>query len=191
MMNLRFGFRYAGVLAVFFVFSGFATCGLATGLYEPGEGVYLGVIQEGLDGTNVTAFQEVAQKDTTIFGCYVDITQALAVVNFSYYFTNWAGTVRQTVPNAGLLVVMEPKGCFTNFSVNWQPGSYYDTKTCELGYMLKSTEMPVFLTFAHEANGAWYEWSPAHPNDDLITEATYCQAWSNFATVVKTIAPNV
>lgn len=159
----------------------------AESLFKPGEGLYLGIIHSNMSSSYVETFVQDASKRAAVYGGYINFMQGVSASDFN----NWVTGVKSSSPGSGLFITMEPWGCFTNFFINWHPGNPCYDKTLLYAQQFRDTELPVFLSFAHEANGNWYNWSPAYANIDLISNSTYIVGWRNFASLIKSNAPNV
>ncbi|MDD2236957.1 MAG: glycosyl hydrolase, partial [Kiritimatiellae bacterium] len=156
------------------------------GTHEPLRGVYLAAFINGNSDTleEIEEFTEKAGKGVAVYGRFVDLYE-------NCYPAEWMERIHYNYPGAGVHLVLEPWMAFTNFyGANWAPGqpTYEQAKAFVDG--CATSGLPVFLRFAHEANGWWYPWCPASRATDVTTEQ-YIEGWRNFAQMVHERAPNV
>lgn len=72
------------------------------------------------------------------------------------------------------MVTIEPAGGFTGYS---------EDNVASLAILLNGVNIPVFLRWAHEMNGSWYEWGQQ--------PSLYIQSFRNAARIVRKYAGNV
>ncbi|MDD2237318.1 MAG: glycosyl hydrolase, partial [Kiritimatiellae bacterium] len=161
------------------------------GKFEPIEGVYLGVLlDQGGTMEEVEAFNDSAGKTHAVYAKFV-------ILQTDPFPWEWINTIHSNYPSAGIHLTLEPMIGFSNFYTEaaWQPGN----ETYDAAYSFvtncAAVQTPIFLRFAHEANGNWYPWHPEYSTKygitDTVTPETYIRAWQNFAEMVHTHAPNV
>jgi len=164
--------------------------------FEPVQGVYLGVLlKQGGTAEDVSQFNQKAGKQHAVFAKFV-------VLNSDPFPKDWIDMVKSNCPGAGVHLVLEPllKEQFEDFyTTNWHTGHATYDAAFSFVTNCAAAELPIFLRFAHEANGYWYPWHPYYSETanggggqpDSVTDETYIQGWRNFAEMVHSNASNV
>jgi hypothetical protein len=158
--------------------------------HEPISGVYLGVLLErGGTEQEMADFNANAGKPHAVYAKFLIFKQ-------DPFPWEWVNTVKSNYPGAGLHLVLEPMVDFEDFyAPDWGPGQETYDAALQFVTNCAHTEMPVFLRFAHEANGDWYPWHPQFSErygiPDTVSNETYIAGFRNFADLVHSNAPNV
>ena len=175
-----------GVIIAFAVWIISATDLLAAGKFEPESGCYLGVLlDDGGTESEILDLNEDAARGHAVYAKFV-------VFKRDPFPTNWINTIKAASPGCGAHIILEPFTDFEDFfAANWGPGQSTYEAARSFAVSCRDAQLPIFLRFAHEANGWWYPWSPSYSGSDLISNHTYIVAWTNFAHLVHTIASNV
>jgi hypothetical protein len=140
--------------------------------HEPISGVYLGVLLErGGTEQEMVAFNANAGKSHAVYAKFLIFKQ-------DPFPWEWVNTVKSNYPGAGLHLVLEPMVDFEDFyAPDWGPGQETYDAALQFVTNCAHTEMPVFLRFAHEANGDWYPWHPQFSErygiPDTVSNETY------------------
>ncbi len=158
--------------------------------YEPVEGVYLGaLLDRGGTAQQIAELNQKAGKRHAVYAKFV-------VFNQDPFPWDWVNMVKSNCPGAGIHFILEPMVGFTNFyAANWGPGQATYEAALAFATNCAAIGSPVFLRFAHEANGDWYPWHPQFSERygiaDDVSNATYIAGYRNFADLVHARAPNV
>lgn len=160
------------------------------GKFEPVSGVYLGVLLDRGGTSNQIA--ELNQKSGKRHAVYAKFL----LFNQDPFPWEWVNMVTSSCPGAALHFILEPMVGFTNFyAPDWGPGQATYEAALQFVTNCAAVGVPIFLRFAHEANGDWYPWHPRFSDrygiPDDVTPETYIQGYRNFATLVRSNAPNV
>ncbi|MBN1268178.1 MAG: hypothetical protein JXB04_01200 [Kiritimatiellae bacterium] len=158
--------------------------------YEPVRGAYLGVLLErGGSSNDVAEFVQKAGKRPAVFAKFLLFKQ-------DPFPWDWINMIKSECPGAGVHLILEPMVDFEDFfAPDWGPGQ--ETYDAALDFITNcaAADVPVFLRFAHEANGDWYPWHPEFSTryniPDAVSNETYIAAFRNFADLAHSNAPNV
>lgn len=160
------------------------------GKFEPLHGVYLGVVLErGGTAAEIADFNDKAGKTHAVYAKFLLLKQ-------DPFPWDWVNAVTSGCPGAALHIVLEPMVDFDDlYAPDW--GSGQETYDAAYDFVTNCAHagVPIFLRFAHEANGDWYPWHPEFSErygiPDTVTKETYIEAYRNFARLVHSNAPNV
>lgn len=158
--------------------------------YEPPSGVYLGALLERGGASNqIVELNQKAGKRHAVYAKFILFQQ-------DPFPWEWIRAVTSACPGAALHLILEPMVGFTNFyQPDWGPGQATYEAALEFVTNCAAVNAPIFLRFAHEANGDWYPWHPAFSEryglPDDVTPETYITAYRRFAELVHSNAPNV
>jgi len=142
--------------------------GRGLALYEPPAGLYFGAYVEedrGVGQNNPGRFNTIIGRQHAIFFRYHRYGQPFP--------RNWARLAREA--GAAIHLAMEPKDGLRLV----QDNDYLRQFAREA----RAAQIPIFLRFASEMNGAWVPW---HGNPQL-----YIERWRVVARVMREEAPNV
>ena len=174
----------ASLTVVIALLSRFATA-QSLARFEPLRGAYLGVVlKDGGSAADVAAFSLKAGKAHAVYTTFVDFQEGFPGA--------WVGMIKSNSPGSAVHITLEPVTGFTNFfAANWGPGQETYQAALAFATNCAAAGLPIFLRFAHEANGFWYPWCPSYSDSDTISNDTYIAAWRNFANLIHSNAPNV
>ena len=185
-MNKQFATAYTRLFLVAFL--GMTVCvraTLALDKFEPVSGVYLGVIlAQGGTAAEINAFNLNAGKNHAVYAKFVEFKR-------DEFPWDWINTVKSNCAGAGLQIILEPTTDFEDFFTSWTPGEATYEAALSFVTNCAAAQSPIFLRFAHEANGWWYPWCPSYSDTDNVSNETYIIAWRNFADMVHANAANV
>lgn len=160
------------------------------GKYEPPFGVYLGVLlDQGGTAAEIQEFNQKAGRRHAVFAKFL-------VLKTDPFPRDWVESLKTNCPGAAAHLILEPMVDFQDFyAPDWGPGQATYEAALSFVTNCAQAEIPIFLRFAHEANGDWYPWHPEYSTrygiPDTISNETYIAAWRNFADLVHSHAPNV
>ncbi len=160
------------------------------GKYEPLHGVYLGVLlEQGGTADEIAEFNQKAGKTHAVYAKFV-------VFKKDPFPQEWVEMIKSNYPGAAVHLILEPMVDFEDFyAPDWGPGQ--ETYDAALAFATNCARaaLPIFLRFAHEANGDWYPWHPSYSEKmgitDTVSNESYIAAFRNFADLVHSNAPNV
>ena len=158
--------------------------------FEPLHGAYLGVLLErGGAEAQIAEFNQKAGKSHAVYAKFLIFKQ-------DPFPWDWAGLIISNYSGAALHLILEPMVDFEDFyAPDWGPGQETYDMALEFVTNCAHAGVPIFLRFAHEANGDWYPWHPAFSErygiSDTVTPETYIEGYRNFARLVHANAPNV
>ncbi len=158
--------------------------------YEPDHGVYLGVLLErGGSEAEVREYNAKAGKRAAVYAKFL-------VFKRDPFPWDWVGMIKTNCPGAALHLILEPMVDFADFfAPDWGPGQATYAAALDFVTNCAAADMPIFLRFAHEANGDWYPWHPRFSDryniPDTVSNETYIAGYRHFAELVHSNAPNV
>ena len=158
--------------------------------FEPLAGAYLGIVLDR--GGTAASIQEVNQKAGRRHAVYAKFL----VFKQDAFPWDWVNMVKTNCPGAGLHLVLEPMVDFEDFyAPTWGPGQETYDAALSFATNCAAAGVPIFLRFAHEANGDWYPWHPQFSErygiPDTVSNETYIAGFRNFANLVHANASNV
>ena len=162
----------------------------ALGKFEPARGCYLGaLLEEGGTATEITKLNADAGKQHAVYAKFLVLSR-----DAFPFPSDWVNTVKAISPGSGVHLTLEPMTGFEDFfAPNWGPGqpTYENSKL--FAEACRDAGLPIFLRFAHEANGNWYPWAPSYTKERTanVTPADYIRGFQNFAALVHQTATNV
>ncbi|MDD2236198.1 MAG: glycosyl hydrolase [Kiritimatiellae bacterium] len=152
-------------------------------LHEPEHGVYLGAYFPVESAQDITDFNLHAGKQHAVYSAFCATDDAFP--------WDWATNVTSIYPSAALHIAYEPMNGFAETFTNWTSGDPVYARMYSFATNCALFGGPVFLRFAHEANGTWYPWAPGYSDSDCVTTQTYIEGWRNVADLFHSNAPNV